>query len=172
MIEYVTTILRFQQKGDKTGWTYIEIPSDIAHALKPGSKKSFRVKGKLDEFPFSKVALLPMGDGKFIMPMNAAIRKGTGKKHGAMLRVKIQEDKTQLQLNKELMECLEDDADALEFFSHLTKSHQFYFSNWIETAKTDPTKVKRITQAVTALSKKMGFGEMLRSLKKEKDQLK
>ena len=32
--------------GEKTGWSYIEIPAAIAQQLKPNYKKSFRVKGK------------------------------------------------------------------------------------------------------------------------------
>ena len=48
MVSYSTTILKFDEQGEKTGWTYIVIPSAIAQKLKPGNKKSFRVKGKLD----------------------------------------------------------------------------------------------------------------------------
>ncbi|MEJ0102256.1 MAG: DUF1905 domain-containing protein [Bacteroidota bacterium] len=71
MVQYTATILQFAEQGEKTGWTYIEIPADIAQKLKPGNKKSFRVKGKLDNHPIKKVALLPMGGGRFIMPLNA-----------------------------------------------------------------------------------------------------
>jgi len=45
MIQFIVTIHRFEKQGEKTGWTYIEIPVDIAEKLKPGSKKSFRVLG-------------------------------------------------------------------------------------------------------------------------------
>jgi hypothetical protein len=165
MIDYTTVILRFEKKGEKTGWTYIEVPADVAAKLKPGNKRSFRVKGKLDEYLIKGIALLPMGKGNFIMPLNAAMRKGIGKKSGAMLRVLLQEDKTPTKINAELIECLTDDPDAIKFFKSLTASHQNYFSKWIESAKTDATKTKRIAQTVTAMSRKQGFPEMLRSLK-------
>jgi hypothetical protein len=45
MVELVTSLKRFAQQGEKTGWTYIEIPADIAQALKPGMKHS-GLKGK------------------------------------------------------------------------------------------------------------------------------
>src|SRR5947208_3349524 len=77
MVEYTMVILKFDEQGEKTGWTYIEVPADIAQQLKPGNKKSFRVKGKLDNYAIKKVALLPMGEGNFIMPFNAGMRKGT-----------------------------------------------------------------------------------------------
>jgi hypothetical protein len=166
MIVFTTTILRFDKKGEKTGWTYIEIPAGISLQLKPGNKKSFRVKGKLDNFPIEKTALLPMGEGNFILPLNAKMRKGIGKKYGAMLTVQLGVDKRELALNPEMIECLTDEPDALNFFKQLSKSHQSYFSKWIDSAKTNATKAKRIAMTVNALSGKMNFGEMLRAQKR------
>jgi hypothetical protein len=170
MIEFTTTILQFSKQGEKTGWTYIEIPADLAQKLKPGNKRSFRVKGKLDNFSVKTVALLPMGAGSFIMALNAAMRKGIHKKKGAMLKVKLELDNKPYELNKEFVECLHDDPPALAYFETLPKSHQNYFSKWIESAKTIHTRAKRIAQAVNGLSKKQGYGEMLRELKKQKDE--
>ncbi len=167
MVQFTTTILQFAEQAEKTGWTYILIPPDIAEQLKPGWKKSFRVKGKLDSHPIKAIALLPHGGGSFIMPINADMRKGIKKRKGAMLQVQLQEDKMPLQLSPELMECLTDEPQALAFFNSLAKSHQGYFSKWIESAKTEATKTKRIAQTVNGLSHKMNFGELIRSLKKE-----
>ena len=163
MIKFTTTILKFGKQGEKTGWTYIEIPADLAERLKPGIKKSFRVKGKLDDFEISGTALLPMGGGVFIMALNATMRKGIRKRHGSILKVQLQEDKQSFQFNKDFIECLEDEPGAKKFFQTLTGSHQRYFSKWIDSAKTEPTRVKRITMAVNALAKKWGYSEMLRA---------
>jgi len=170
MIQYTTTIHRFEKQGEKTGWTYIEIPADIAQKLKPGNKKSFRVKGKLDEYRISGVSLLPMGGGSFIMPINGTMRKGIGKRHGAMLKVQLDEDKIGYQLNKDLMECLKDEPKALRAFEAMPKSFQNYYSKWIESAKTEPTRTKRIAQTVSTLAKGMSFQEMLRAGKEGKTQ--
>ncbi len=169
MISFTATIKKFDKKGEKTGWTYIEIPQDIAEELKPGCKKSFRVKGKLDAFAIEQVALMPMGDGSFIMALNAAMRKGIAKKEGAMLNVKLQEDRKQYELDTEFMECLADEPAAYEFFMSKSKSHQRYYSKWIESAKTTSTKTKRIAMAVSSLMKKMDFGEMLRAQRELND---
>ena len=64
---------------------------------------------------------------------------------------------------------LNDEPGAFEFFKTLPGSHQRYFSKWIDSAKTEPTKAKRIAQTVNALAKNLGYAEMLRALKKEKD---
>ena len=171
MVQYTTTILQFAQQGEKTGWTYIEVPADIAQKLKPGNKKSFRVKGKLDSYTIKKIALLPMGGGTFIMALNADIRKGIHKKKGAMLKVQLEPDSAPLKISAELQACLNDEPEALDRFNKLPKSHQHYYSKWIESAKTEPTKTKRIAMVVDAMYKGMDFGEMLRAARKEKGEL-
>lgn len=161
-IQFTTTIQKFGAKGEKTGWTYIEIPADLARELKPGNKKEFKVMGKLDKHPVSRLSLLPMGNGSFILPLNAGLRKAISKNQGAMLAVSLEEDKSEFVFNPDFMECLADDPAAKTFFDSLTGSHQRYFSKWIDSAKTEPTKVKRIAMAVNALAKKWGYGEMIR----------
>ncbi|HRG82849.1 MAG TPA: YdeI/OmpD-associated family protein [Chitinophagaceae bacterium] len=161
-IQFTTTILQFGAKGEKTGWTYIEIPPDLVQQLKPGNKKEFKVKGKLDKHPINRLSVLPMGGGAFILPLNANLRKAIAKNKGAMLLVSLQEDKSDFVFNPDFMECLADDPAAKSFFESLTGSHQRYFSKWIDSAKTEPTRVKRIAMAVNALAKKWGYGEMIR----------
>jgi len=171
MISFSTTILKFDQQGEKTGWTYILIPAQIAEQLKPGNKKTFRVKGKLDNFSIKGVALLPMGEGDFIMAINAAMRKRIKKQKGATLQVRLQEDKEEIKPPAALMDCLADEPEALVKFQRLSKGHQNYFSKWIESAKTEHTKAKRIAHTIRFLSLGKDFGEMIRTLKKEKDEL-
>lgn len=162
MVKYTTRILKFAEQGEKTGWTYIVVPADVAQRLKPGNKQSFRVKGKLDSFSIKQVALLPMGEGEFIIPVNGAIRKGIGKRHGAVLNVSLEVDKSDFVFNADFMACLEDEPDAHKHFKTLPGSHQRYFSKWIDSAKADATKAKRIAMAINALARKMGYPEMLR----------
>lgn len=167
MISYKTIILKFDKKGEKTGWTYIEVPEDIAQQLKPDNKKSFRVKGKLDNYSIKAIALLPMGGGNFIMPLNGAIRKAIGKRHGAQLSVQLLADNQPLKLSADFMACLADEPKALAFFHKIPTSVQNYFSKWIESAKTEPTKAKRIARAVNALAKSQSFPEMIREFQKK-----
>lgn len=167
MVLFIATIHKFEKQGEKTGWTYIEIPADIAQQLVPGNKKSFRVKGKLDNHSIEGVALLPMGGGSFIMPLNSAMRKGIGKRLGAQLQIKLDVDSKSYELNREFMECLADEPKALGFFNTFPRSVQNYYSKWIESAKTEPTRTKRITLSIIALSRKMHYAEMIRSLKKD-----
>jgi len=170
-VQFTTVIQQFGEQGEKTGWTHIIIPAEIAQQLIPGNKKSFRVKGFLDDYKIEQVALLPMGGGDFVMALNATMRKGIKKKKGAMLNVKLQVDTKPIKPPTDFIECLKDEPKAFEFFYSLPKGHQNYFGKWIDSAKTEQTKTKRIAQAVNALSKKYGFSEMMRSLKNDRKDL-
>lgn len=165
MIRFSTRILKFGNKGEKTGWRYIEISKQQAEKLNPGCKVSFRVQGKLDNHVIEKTALLPMGEGDFILPLNATIRKATGKEEGDLIQVQMEHDKRELILSSDFIQCIKDEPGAYDFFKTLPKSHQTYFSKWIDSAKTMTTKAKRITMAVIALANKQGYGEMIRANK-------
>ena len=165
MVKFTATIHKFAKQGEKTGWTYVEIPADIAQQLKPGNKREFKVKGKLDKYPIKRASLMPMGGGKFILPLNAIIRKGIAKGHGAMLSLQLSADDSAFIFNNDFIDCLNDEPSAKTFFESLTGSHQRYFSKWIDDAKTEPTKTKRIAMAVNALAKKWGYPEMIRANK-------
>ncbi len=109
-----------------------------------------------------------MGSGNFIIPLKADIRKALGKRKGAIVSVKLEEDKRPVALNSEFMQCLADEPAALEYFNSLAGSHRNYFSKWIDTTKTNETKAARIARAVNALAHKLGYPEMMRMGKEEK----
>ena len=161
-------MLQFESQGEKTGWTYIEIPADIAQQLKPGNKKSFRVKGMLDGLAVAGMALMPMGGGNFILALKADVRKAIRKNAGAMLTVKLEEDKDyKVEVPADLQECFDFDPDALQQFNSLPKSHRDYFIKWIDSAKTNETRAKRIINTVNAMLRKWDYGTMIREMRKE-----
>ncbi len=165
MITFQTVIKKFGSKGEKTGWTYIDIPEKIANKIKPDCKKSFRVKGKMDEVEINALALTPMGDGNFILAINAALRKNLKKIDGANVVVAIEADEAKIELSVDMMECLQDEPMAYEYFDGLPGSHKNWFSNWVKSAKTITTSTKRIATVVKACQMKMSFSEMMKSYK-------
>lgn len=167
MFTFKAVIHKYEKNGEKTGWSFIYIPTDVSEAMEPGNRKGFRVKGLLDSFPIEGVSLIPVGGGEFIMPINAAMRKGTHKTTGGILTVCIEIDLKIYALNGDFVMCLEDAPMAYDFFKSLTKSHQNYFSKWIDAAKTAETTSKRITQSIQALSMRLGYSEMMRMNKKK-----
>lgn len=171
MITFSTTIEKFAEQGEKTGWTYITVPKAVAEKLNPGVKKSYRVKGKIDDHSVEKLALIPMGKGDFIVPLNAAIRKGIGKRKGAAVKLQFSVDNSPILPPAELIECLQDEPEALQYFNSLPQGHRNYFTKWIESAKTEPTKTKRIALVIKTMVRKMDFGAMLREERDERREL-
>jgi len=169
MVELTATLLQFAEKGEKTGWTYLDIPATIACEIKPGNKLSFRVKGFLDGVPVNGLAMIPMGEGDFILPVKAALQKALGKRKGAMVKIQLEIDLDfKIEMPADLAECFADEPEALHNFNRLPKSHQHYYFKWINEAKTDITRTKRIAATLNATSKGMSYGEMIRAMKAER----
>ncbi|RQO74543.1 hypothetical protein DBR43_03910 [Pedobacter sp. KBW06] len=170
MVTFKAEIERFAEMGEKTGWTYIFIPSAIANEIKKNCKKSYRVKGKLDQLAVEGLSLIPMGEGDFIISLNAPLRKQLKKEKGALLEVFLEEDKTfKIEMPEDLELCLSDDEpELLKTFLKLPKSHQNWYINWVNSAKTEPTRTKRLVRIVSAMAKNWDFGTMMREGKPPK----
>ena len=165
MITFRATLQKFGSKGEKTGWTFIELPQDMANQLKPNTRTSFRVKGTLDQYAIKQVALVPIGEGDFILAVNGTMRRGIRKEEGATVTVCLEVDDSPLEQSADLLECLEDDPAARAYFNKLPVSHQTYYSKWIESAKTAETRASRIAKAIRGMSMGMDYGEMIRYFK-------
>jgi hypothetical protein len=168
MVEFDAMMLQFAEQGEKTGWTYIEVPAAIALQLKPDNKKSFRVRGMLDALPVHGMALMPMGEGNFIMALKTGVRKQLHKNAGAMLHCNLEEDLDyKVDIPADLQECFDYEPEALEFFNSLAKSHREYFIKWINEAKTAETRAKRVVNTMNAMLRKWRFNIMLREMRKD-----
>ena len=165
MEKFVAEIQKFAKNADKTGWTYVIVPAAVAQKLNPESKRSFRVKGFLDRYAIAQIAIMPMGEGEYILALNAQMRKGICKKIGEDLQLQLEIDKDPLEIDDDLLACIEEEESALTHFNDLTPSHRNYFSKHVSSAKTPETKAKRIAQTINALMKGWTYPEMLRGQK-------
>ncbi|MEO5581538.1 MAG: YdeI/OmpD-associated family protein [Saprospiraceae bacterium] len=165
MIEFKARLEKFGSNKDKTGWTYVVIPSQKAQLL-TSQKTTFRIKGSIDQHKIKQVAILPSGEGNFILAVNAGMRKFILKKPGEEVVLKIDIDHSELLPDQDFLDCLYELPRAVKTFEALPKSHQNYFTKWIQTAKTPDTKANKIAMAIDALSRGLRFNEMLREKKR------
>jgi len=171
MITFKAEIERFAEMGEKTGWTYVFIPLAIANMIKPDCRKSYRVKGRLDHIEIEGIALVPMGEGNFIMALNAGIRKQLKKDLGGVLELALEEDTTfKIEVPEDLEVCLSDEPHLLKNFLKQPKSHQNWYINWLNSAKTEATRTKSIVKIVLAMDKDWDFGTMMRDGKPRKEE--
>lgn len=162
MLTFKGTLERFAEKGEKTGWTYIHISSQDANLLNPGTRKSYRVKGKLDAVIIKQQSILPMGDGDFILPVKEELRKKLKKPLGETIVVQLEVDYSAISLDEELLLCLQDVPEAYQKFVAMPLSHQRYYSNHVSNAKTDTTRAKRIANIIESMLRDLSFAEMLK----------
>lgn len=166
MVNFNAEIERFDKKGEKTGWTFIFIPQTIANAIKPGCRKSYRVRGKIDHVEINGLSFVPMGEGDFILALKTSLRKELKKEKGAIVQLQLEEDfDFKIEMSKEMEMVLAEEPHLLQHFLKLAKSHQNYYINWFNDAKSDLTRVKRLTAIVNAMDRQLDFGEMMREYK-------
>nr|WP_068889578.1 YdeI/OmpD-associated family protein [Pedobacter panaciterrae] len=171
MVTFKAEIERFAEMGEKTGWTYIFIPLAVANMIKSDYRRSYRVKGRLDQIEIEGVSLVPMGEGSFIIALNAGIRKQLKKDLGGILELSLEEDTTfKIDMPEDLEVCLSDESHLLKNFLKQPKSHQNYYINWLNSAKTEATRTKRIVKIVLAMDKDWDFGTMMRDGKPRKEE--
>jgi hypothetical protein len=143
----------------KGGWTYTIIP-EILH----DPKNPFgwvKVRGSIDGFEISKYHLMPTatGTGQLFLSVKSEIRKKIKKEAGDYVHIILYPDNEPLEVPEELLLCLQDDAEALQFFNSLNESEQHNYVKWIYSAKTEQTKVDRIAKTLDKLSKHQKFTE-------------
>ena len=85
-----------------------------------------------------------------------------------MLQVRLEEDiDFKVEMPADLQECFDFEPEAFEFYNSLAKSHREYFIKWIDSAKTNETRAKRIVNTVNAMLRKWSYNEMIREMRKE-----
>jgi hypothetical protein len=170
MTSFEAIIEKFGEMGEKTGWMYILIPAEISEKIKSNTRKSYRVKGLIDNYALKMTALLPMGEGDFIIPFNDKIKKVVRKSEGQIVKLSLEEDTDTYELSSVLLDCLAEEPKAIEAFDKLPPSHQRYYSKWVEETKTIETKSRRIIMIVHCF--RMGindYGAMMRYYRDQKN---
>ncbi len=146
-----------EKSHDMGGWTYTIIPE-----IPPDPHSPFgwvKVKGSIDGYGISNYHLLPTlkGTGQVFLSVKADIRKKIGKQAGDHVRIILYPDNDPPEVPEELLACLREDAEALQFFNSLSESQQQHYVRWIYSAKTDRTKVDRIAKTIARLSGRRKF---------------
>jgi hypothetical protein len=129
--------------------TGICIPNEIVESFNAGKKPP--VKVTLNGYTYrSTVAVMA---GKYMVGVNADVRKVSGVKGGDTLTVGIDLDteERKVDLPTDFAEALNKNPDAKKFFETLTYSKQKNHVTLIDQAKTDETRIKRIDKSIIDL---------------------
>ncbi len=131
-------------------WTYLVIPVDMIKAF--GSKGRIKIKGTINGCPFQSSAL-PRGDGTHYLVVNGAIRNMLGVAQGAEVKVVLEADTgtRTVTIPSDLQRALSKNKVARNSFEALSYSRKKEYIEWIEGAKKQETRARRIEQVPSML---------------------
>ena len=141
----------------KGGWTFVtiaEIPND-----KRSRFGHVKVKGSIDGVQISKYHLMPMSSGNLFFSVKAEIRKKIKKEAGSHVHIILYEDNKPLEVPLEMMLCLKDEPQALDFFNSLSESEKRFYIQWVYAAKREQTKINRLAKSIDRLVRRLKFYE-------------
>ena len=146
-----------QKMPGKGGWTYALLPG-----VKPAPNTHFgwrKVKGSIDGVVLKQYHLMPFGNGTLFLPVKAEVRKKIKKEAGDYVHVLLYDDTDVYPVPEELLLCLQDEPEALQYFNTLSEEESAAYSRWIDGAKSGEIKVRRIAAAVNRLAMRLPFSE-------------
>ncbi|MEA1882265.1 MAG: YdeI/OmpD-associated family protein [Candidatus Marinimicrobia bacterium] len=146
MKKFKTKLISYDISG---AWTFLTVPFSVEKEY--GTKAQVKVKGTIDGISY-KSTLLPLGDGKHNLVVKKEIRNKIGKEAGDIVSVTLEKDTA-----KRVVKAPQDLRDAMtkkasEFFDGLAPSYKKAYVEWIESAKKEETRQRRIAKAVDMLS--------------------
>jgi hypothetical protein len=131
------------------GGAFVEVPFDVETAF--GSKKP-KVKATIDGIPY-RGTLVRMGTECHLLLILKSIREQIGKTFGDEVHITVEADDAPrvVAVPKDLAAALKKDRDAKALFDKLSYTHQKEYAAWIEEAKKDETRQRRIAKTLTML---------------------
>jgi Bacteriocin-protection, YdeI or OmpD-Associated/Domain of unknown function (DUF1905) len=91
--------------------------------------------------------------GEFLLGLNRAVREEAGVEAGDTVEVKLELDTAprQVQVPEALANALAGDSVARAAFDRLAYTHRKEYTRWIDEAKRDETRQRRVAQALEML---------------------
>jgi hypothetical protein len=133
------------------GGAFVEIPFDVEKAF--GSKRP-KVKALIEGVPYRGL-LVRMGGPNHMLIILKGIREQVGKTFGDEIKVTVEADVEErvVTVPAELKRALKVEQEAKAVFEKLSYTHQKEYVRWIEEAKKDETRQRRILKTLELLKK-------------------
>ncbi len=146
--------LRFKGKieGKEAGVVAaIMPPVDVPEFF--GTRARVPVRGTINGYPF-RSSLMPMG-GCHMMPVNKTLRDGAGARPGDIVDVVMErdEEKRTVEAPAVLKKAWAKNKVAKANWEKMAFTHKKEIALWIEAAKKEETRARRVAKAMEVLEK-------------------
>ncbi|MDP1545964.1 MAG: YdeI/OmpD-associated family protein [Anaerolineales bacterium] len=133
------------------GGAFVEVPFDVEDAF--GAKKP-RAKAMIEGVPYRGM-LTRMGGERHIFIILKSIREQIGKTFGDEIKIVVEADAEPrvIEIPKDLLKELKKDQQAKAFFDKLSYTHQREYVMWINEAKKEETRQRRILKTIEMVKK-------------------
>jgi hypothetical protein len=134
------------------GGAFVEVPFNVEKTF--GSKRP-KVKASIEGAPY-RGTLVRMGSENHLLLILKSIREQIGKTFGDEIKVSVELDVEErvATVPAELKRAFASNKEAKAAFEKLSYTHQKEYVMWIEEAKKDETRQKRIIKTLEMLKKK------------------
>lgn len=134
------------------GGAFVEIPFDVEAAF--GSKRP-KVRAVIEGVPYRGL-LVRMGGPNHLLIILKGIREQISKSFGDQVKVTVEADTDErvIEISKDLLREFKKDKSAKAIFDTLSYTHRKEYVTWINEAKKDETRQRRIAKTIELLKKK------------------
>jgi len=136
------------------GGAFVEVPFDVEKAF--GSKRP-KVKALIEGVPY-RGTLVRMGTENHILLILKGIREQIDRSFSDEIKVSVELDVEERAaiVPAELKRAFQSDQEAKAAFEKLSYTHQKEYVTWIDEAKKDETRQKRIVKTLEMLKQRRG----------------
>jgi hypothetical protein len=140
---------RFEATLEQHGsGTVVVVPFDLKEAFGSGRPP---VRATVNGYSF-RTTLFTMS-GRALLGLNREVREAAGVEAGQEVSVELERDDEPraVEVPRDLASALEADPAVRETFDGLSYTHRKEYVRWIEDAKRDETRTRRVAKAVEML---------------------
>ena len=136
--------------AEGSGGAYIEFPFVTKEVF--GTTSRVPILAYFDGEPY-RGSMVRMGTECHILIVLKSIREKIGKTYGDTVSVTLylDEEPRVVEIPEDLQEALNQKPEALEKFLKLSYSHQMEHLKWIQEAKKEETRLRRIEKLISTL---------------------
>jgi hypothetical protein len=133
---------------------YIEFPYNVEELF--GKKGQVKVKVLFDNLVEYRGSLANMGSGCHVLGVTLEIRSKLNKSFGDNIDVTLEEDlqPREILVPETILQVLKKNPEASAFFDSLSFTHRKELISWLQSAKKEVTRNRRLTEFIQLMENK------------------